>query len=187
MSAASLRIARTTDAVALACLVNGAYRPGAAGHGWTHESELVLGERTNPTQIIEAITKAGSVILLRCVEARIEACVHVEKDGVASRIGMLAVSPAAQGAGVGKEMLAWAERYAIENFGAEKFLMLVISARSELVSFYLRRGYQKTGVILDYPQAAGVGTPKVGGLKIEALEKPAPRRARDATTEHKII
>jgi hypothetical protein len=49
--------------------------------------------------------------------------------------------------------------------------MAVVSSRSELIAFYLRRGYQKTGVVQDYPLSAGVGTPKFSGLKIEVLEK----------------
>lgn len=68
-------------------------------------------------------------------------------------------------------MLALAENYAIETFGAEKFILIVVSARSELVAFYLRRGYQKTGSVTDYPISAGAGTPKNPALKIEVLEK----------------
>lgn len=35
--------------------------------------------------------------------------------------------------------------------------MVVVSSRSELISFYQRRGYQKTGSIMDYPLSAGAG------------------------------
>lgn len=99
------------------------------------------------------------------------ACVHVEKDGSDGHIGMLAVSPILQGVGAGKLMLAHAERYASANFSSEKFIMVVVSSRSELISFYLRRGYQKTDTVMDYPLSAGVGIPKHAGLKIEVLEK----------------
>lgn len=51
--------------------------------------------------------------------------------------------------------------------------MIVVSGRIELIAFYLRRGYQQTGSVMDYPILAGVGTPKDASLKIEALEKRA--------------
>ena len=49
--------------------------------------------------------------------------------------------------------------------------MVVVSSRSELISFYQRRGYQKTDFIMDYPLSADAGVPKQTGLKIEILEK----------------
>ena len=84
---------------------------------------------------------------------------------------MLAVNPALQGAGAGKQILTQAEKYALEVFGAVKFMVVVVSSRSELISFYLRRGYQQTGSIMDYPVSQGVGVPKNPILKIEVLEK----------------
>lgn len=99
------------------------------------------------------------------------ACVHVEKDGNNSYIGMLAVNPDMQGKGMGKQMLAQAEQYARTRFHARKLVMAVVSARHELIAFYLRRGYQKTGTVMDYPLSAGAGSPKHTGLKIEILER----------------
>lgn len=46
-------------------------------------------------------------------------------------------------------MLFQAERYAPNVFGAEKFIMVVVTSRSELISFYLRRVYRETGSIMD--------------------------------------
>ena len=84
---------------------------------------------------------------------------------------MLAVNPVLQGVGAGKQMLALAEKYICENFGSEKYIMFVASSRSELSSFYMRRGYQKTGNIMDYPLSADFGTPLHPDLKIEVMEK----------------
>ena len=167
----TFRTATESDAEAIAELVNKAYRPGSGLAGWTHESDLVSGARTNTSQVAEAISNADSTILLGLRGSKIVACVHVEKDGNACRIGMLAVNPAVQGAGFGKQMLAHAEDYAIANFGSDKFIMVVVSSRTELISYYLRRGYQKTGSAMDYPLSAGVGAPIHDGLKIELLEK----------------
>lgn len=165
------RIANESDASAIAKLVNSAYRPSLGAAGWTHESELVAGERTTPAQVVEAIKRASSIILVRCEKSAIVACVHIEKEGKNSHIGMLAVEPVLQTTGIGKQILELAENYAIKLFGAEKLILVVVSARSELIAFYLRRGYQKTGSVMDYPLSAGAGTPKNPALKIEVLEK----------------
>ncbi len=171
MSIDSFRAANHAEAEAIAALVNGAYRPESGITGWTHESDLVAGNRTSAAQILEALSRHHSVILIGLNHGAIVACAHVEKDGNSSYIGMLAVNPILQGAGAGKLMLAEAEKYASSVFGSDKFVMVVVSERIELVSFYLRRGYQKTGLVLDYPISAGAGIPKNPEMKIEILEK----------------
>lgn len=171
MSIDTFRIASNLDSEVIANLVNKAYRPEPGALGWTHESDLVSGSRTNACQITETISKPNSVILVGLKNSTIMACVHVEKKGNNSHIGMLAVSPALQDAGAGKQILSEAEKYALEIFGAERFVMVVVSSRSELISFYLRRGYQQTGSTMDYPISQGVGIPKNPTLKIEVLEK----------------
>ncbi|MCE9551141.1 MAG: GNAT family N-acetyltransferase [Betaproteobacteria bacterium] len=171
MSIDIFRTASKLDAEVIANLVNMAYRPESGASGWTHESDLVSGSRTNVDQIVDIISKPDSVILLGIKGSEIAACIHIEKDDSSGYIGMFAVNPTLQGAGVGKQMLAYAEWYASENFSSDKFIMVVVSSRSELISFYQRRGYQKTGSIMDYPLSAGAGIPKHPDLKIEILEK----------------
>ena len=167
----SFRTAIKADADSIALLVNKAYRPEPGTEGWTHESNLVSGHRINASQVAEAIARANSAVLLGLKGSDTIACVHVEKDGRGCRIGMLAVNPSLQGVGVGKQMLAYAENYGRANFGSEKFIMLVVSQRSELMSYYLRHGYQKTGAVMEFPLSAGGGIPKIDGLQIEVLEK----------------
>jgi ribosomal protein S18 acetylase RimI-like enzyme len=171
MSIEIFRVASKLDAEVIANLVNLAYRPESGASGWTHESDLVSGSRTNVDQVVDIILKPDSVILLGIKGSEIVACIHIEKDGSNSYIGMFAVNPILQGAGVGKQMLAYAEWYASENFSSDKFIMVVVSSRSELIFFYQRCGYQKTGSIMDYPLSAGAGIPNHPGLKIEILEK----------------
>jgi ribosomal protein S18 acetylase RimI-like enzyme len=171
MKIEAFRCATTTDAAIITKLVNNAYRPEPNKSGWTHESDLVLGDRTNTDQIIEIILKPDSIILVGLCGDLIVGCVHVQKDHHNSYIGMLAVDPTLQGLGTGKKILTYAEKYATDHFHAEKFVMVVVSDRHELISFYERRGYQKTGEVMEYPLSAGVGTPKQLNLKIEVLEK----------------
>ncbi len=167
----TFRPAVTTDIDAIVQLVNVAYRPTSATAGWTHEADLVFGDRINAVQVEGIIAKRNSLIFVGVSNLDIVACVHIEKDGINSQIGMLAVKPRFQGIGTGKQMLAYAERYVSEKFGSVKITMTVVSSRNELLAFYLRRGYLNTGIVKDYPLSAGVGTPKCNNLRIEVLEK----------------
>lgn len=55
--------------------------------------------------------------------------------------------------------------------GCGKAVMAVLSPRPELTAFYLRRGYRRSGIAIDYPCTAGVGLPKQAGLTLAVLEK----------------
>lgn len=176
----SFRAATAHDALALVELVNQAYRSVHAKNGWTHEAELVDGNRTNLEQINQRLTQANSMVLLAWQENQLAGCVHAQKHLIAAEgqpphtlveIGMLAVRPILQGSGLGKQLLAQIEHMAQRQFSPEKFRMQVIAVRSELIAFYQRRGYRDTGRLTEYPLSAGVGTPKHAQLKITLLEK----------------
>ncbi len=164
------REATKADADAIACLVNKAYRPETEERGWTHEAELVAGERTSTLQVAELFRPSSSVLLL-LIEGKVVACVHVEQSGNACYIGMLATEPRQQQLGLGKRMLERAERFAVEQCSATHLKMSVLSSRPELLAFYERRGYARTGVQEAYPVSAGVGTPKSKELHVLSLEK----------------
>lgn len=167
----TFRTASLADAAKIARLINMAYRPGPDRGGWTHETDLIYGDRTNPDQISATLLKPDSVMLIALQNNLIVACIHIEKAGANCHIGLFAVNPIFQGVGIGKLILAQAEEYAAEHFYSDNFVMTVVSARQELISFYLRRGYQRTGQITDYPLSAGAGTPKQTDFKVEILEK----------------
>lgn len=169
----AFRTAGRGDSDEIARLINMAYRPEPGCAGWTHETTLVTGDRTNPDQISASLQKPDSAMFVALQDNLIVACIHIEKAGPDCHIGLFAVNPAFQCAGIGKQILAQAEDYAAEHFCSERFVMTVVSVRQELISFYLRRGYRRTGQITDYPLSAGVGTPKQNDLKVEILEKPS--------------
>ena len=156
----AFRTAGRGDSDEIARLINMAYRPEPGCAGWTHESGLVNGDRTNPEQIVSTLLKPDSIILVALQNNLIVACIHIEKAGLDCHIGLFAVNPIWQGSGIGKQILSQAEDYAVEHFCSERFVMTVVSVRQELISFYLRRGYRQTCQIADYPLSAGVGTPK---------------------------
>lgn len=170
MSKLTFRVATERDAEAIAQIVNAAYRPGEGKGGWTHEGNLVRGDRTNPDQV-RALTKSASVVVGLLDE--VVCCAHVEVENGVAHIGMLAVRPSIQASGVGKVMLECAERYATETLAAHEIEMVVLRNRPELIAFYLRRGYERTGEFRAYPAGLGVGTPLSDGLELEVLRKRA--------------
>lgn len=171
MSQIQFRAAAIGDADQIARLVNAAYRPAPGEGGWTHESDLVRGDRTSPSQI-EALIGTSTVIV-GVIGAKAVACAHVAGEGSEAQIGMLAVEPTLQAGGVGKALLAYAEEYAFSVLGAKDLMLVVVRARLALIEFYMRRGYQRTGSLLEYPTGACVGTPIAGALELEVLRKRA--------------
>ena len=171
MNIGEYRIATAGDVLELVSLINKSYRPNGAEAGWTHESELIEGERVNSQQLTELLEREGSTVLLGLSKAEIVACVNVNEEGGATYIAMLTVKSSYQNVGLGKEMLQLAEEYAENQYESSAFNLFVISERKELFDFYLRRGYKSTDITSDYPANAGVGTPKVSGLKLVLLTK----------------
>lgn len=90
----------------------------------------------------------------------------------AAYFGMFAVAPSLQGAGVGRGMLAEAERIARDNWGAATLEMTVIRQRTELIGWYERRGYRRTGESKPFPYGdERFGQPTRGDLALAVLEK----------------
>ena len=166
------RLASLADVDEIVALVNRAYRPAASERTWTQEADLIAGARTSAEQV-RALLRPQSFVLLSCRGLEILACVHLEISGSSAYIGMLATRPDSQSQGLGKKMLEQAEHYARQDFRVESFEVSVISARTELLSFYERRGYARSGVRSPYPVDRGVGQPLQDGVTLELLSKTA--------------
>ena len=151
-------------------LVNVAYRGDS---GWTKETDLVSGDRSSVEDIHKYLLDPNAHLLVAIKGNEILSCVCIEKNGDHAYIGLFAVHPDLQGKGVGKEILYQAEKYASKILQARKYVMVVVSQRNELISYYERRGYARTGRIQDYPVHLNVGVPVKSGLTIEYLEKSA--------------
>jgi ribosomal protein S18 acetylase RimI-like enzyme len=168
---AMLKEATHSDAEQIAHLVNKAYRPGPSERGWTHESELVSGQRINTEQVASLMNNNGSV-LVAYDGNNLVGCVHVERADPYCYIAMLATMPSLQNNGLGKKLLAAAEHLAVSRHGAQGFKMSVLSSRPELLAYYERRGYRLTGSTHPYPAEAGVGQPLNANLQVLELIKP---------------
>jgi GNAT superfamily N-acetyltransferase len=163
-----LESANINEAQRINDLLNLAYR---GKKGWTTEASLVNGDRSNISDVKLSIE--NSIFLIYKNNADLLACICLEPKGDEVYIGSFAVHPDHQAEGLGKLILKAAETYAINELNATKFIMVVLSRRTELITFYERRGYQRSGVNKEYPLHLNVGTPKISGLTIEQLYKNA--------------
>ncbi|HQR35726.1 MAG TPA: GNAT family N-acetyltransferase [Blastocatellia bacterium] len=167
----SFRKAIVEEADFIARLVNSAYRGDSSKAGWTSEADLLDGQRTDSTEVESLIQDASSMILLCLHNDEVIGSVLLQKKEAAAYLGMFVVRPDLQGNGIGKQFLNVAERIAQNEWGASKIIMSVITLRPELIAFYQRRGYQRTGEVLPFPDDPAAGIPRVPNLQFEMLEK----------------
>ncbi|MEU5366239.1 GNAT family N-acetyltransferase [Streptomyces sp. NPDC005925] len=168
----TFRDARDADVADLVALIESAYRGDASRAGWTTEADLLEGQRTDPEGVIAVIEGPDSRLLTVERDGRIVACCQLEHRGGHAYFGMFAVGPSVQGGGVGKIVLAEAERQARETWGVTEMHMTVISVREDLIAWYERRGYRRTGRMTPFPYGdERFGIPQRDDLEFELLVK----------------
>ncbi len=166
------RAATLADVPGIVALVESAYRGDSGRRGWTTESDLLDGNRTNKREVSALITKPENRVLLAHRDGAPVACSHIRKKGGSCYFGMFAVDPEQQGCGVGKQMIREAERVAREEYRCGQMEMTVISVRAELIAWYERRGYRRTGKVRPFPSGNGcAGFAKKMALHFELLVK----------------
>jgi GNAT superfamily N-acetyltransferase len=166
------RAATATDVPEIVALVEGAYRGDASRAGWTTEADLLQGQRTDPQGVAEVVASPAGLMLLAFDGGDLVGCCQLERHDDHAYFGMFAVRPTLQGAGVGKLILAEAERLARDEWHVAQMHMTVISAREDLISWYLRRGYTRTGKMSPFPYGdERFGLPQRDDLEFELLVK----------------
>ncbi|CAM5301685.1 N-acetyltransferase [Streptomyces spiroverticillatus] len=161
-----------SDADALVALIESAYRGDSSRTGWTTEADLLEGQRTDPAGVLAVITAPGSRLLAVERDGELVACCQLEHRGEAAYFGMFAVRPGHQGGGLGKIIIAEAERLVRETWGATEMHMTVINVRTDLIAWYERRGYRRTGKMTPFPYGdERFGIPQRADLAFELLVK----------------
>lgn len=168
----TFRTASPADVGAVVALVESAYRGDASRAGWTTEADLLDGRRTGPEDVLAQLSRPQSRMLLAERDGELLACAHVAVEDGAGYFGMFSVKPGLQGAGIGGQVLAEAERQARDDFGMGHMRMTVIDLREELIAWYERRGYRRTGIKKPFPYGdERFGLPRRDDLRFEVLEK----------------
>ena len=172
MTGFSTRLATPADAPALAALVNSAYRGESSKLGWTSEADLLGGQRVDVEGLTATIAKPENVILVHERDHEPIVCVHLARTDQDCYLGMLTVRPTAQRSGLGGQLLEAAERWASAHWSSRSMHMSVIVQRVELIAWYERHGYRRTGEIKPFPYGdERFGLPRRDDLAFEVLSK----------------
>jgi GNAT superfamily N-acetyltransferase len=166
------RPATLSDSDAILDLVTSAYRGDDSRAGWTTEADLLEGPRIDAPLLADDIVNPSGVVLVGLDGGILEACCTlVRRSDSVGYFGMFAVSPQRQGGGLGKQVLAEAERLA-RDWGLEELEMSVLEPRTELIEFYERRGYARTGGFVAFPYGdPRFGEPQRDDLRMVVLRK----------------
>jgi len=166
----TLRAATAADAPALTDLINRAYRSAPTQAGWTTEGHLLEGPRIDEATLLEILAALPAVLLQAEIAGQLAGCVYLEPQGETLYLSMLAVAPEAQTHGLGRQLLAAAEAHA-RQAGCHRIKMSVLALRPELLAWYERQGYRRTGASEPFPATTRFGRPRQP-LTLLTLEKP---------------
>jgi ribosomal protein S18 acetylase RimI-like enzyme len=167
------RPATAEDVSAVVALVESAYRGDSSRSGWTTEADLLDGQRTDAAAVRDIVDAEDRFVLLAIDADELRGCCELRRRAVGvAYFGMFAVVPTLQGAGLGKAVLSEAERQVRELWGATRMQMTVLRQRQELIAWYERRGYRRTGATEPFPYGdERFGVPRRPDLVLEVLEK----------------
>lgn len=146
------RYAADTDVARVTALIERAYRGPEAAKSWTNEAHLLTGPRTGEQEIAALIDDAQNNRFVVAERGeQLLGCALIQKDGTDAYFGMFAVDPSEQAVGVGKDLLAKCEKAARDLWASRTMTMVVINLRDELIAWYERRGFTRTGKTEPFP------------------------------------
>jgi GNAT superfamily N-acetyltransferase len=147
----TFRYAKPPDAPAIRALIERCYRGDGARAGWTSEADLLAGPRTSETEVHDLIVTPGHYFVLGESDGELLATALLERRDHDAYFGMLAIEPATQGSGIGKQFIGRLEQAARELWRSKAMTIVVINLRDELIAWYERRGYAPTGKTHPFP------------------------------------
>lgn len=166
-----ISLATPADVKDLVALMNSAYRGESSKKGWTTEAHLIGGEvRTDEADVQSVLSLPGSVFLTYRESGKLIGCVNLQEKGERVYLGMFSVSPELQGGGIGRKLMEAADEHA-KALGVKAIYMSVISARTDLIAWYERRGYHDTGKRVPFHEDGRTGN-HLQPLEFMELEKP---------------
>ena len=157
------------DIPVLVEIINESYRNDSEG-AWTTEAHLFGegGRRIDAQELEDFWTQPGNHILKYEKERMALGTVSLTEKEDILYLGTLAVSPQSQGLGIGKKLLAAAKELAREK-AKKQITLTVISVRKELIEWYEKLGFEKTGNITPFPrEGLRLSTP-VNALQMEEM------------------
>lgn len=167
----TLQYADLSDVQRVAALVELAYRGPRAARGWTNEAAILIGPRSSPAEVERLIRDGNSRFVMALDGDRLIGCALLQQYADGAYFGMFAIDPDQQGNGLGKAIVAQCEHAARELWGAAFLRLTVISLRTELITWYERRGFVQTGEREPFPFETATGALRTD-FDLIVLEKP---------------
>jgi GNAT superfamily N-acetyltransferase len=137
MNTLAIRSAGIEDAPAITALLNAAF---------AMERAFIDRDRTSVDEISGLLT-TGTFLVADGDGGRLAACMYIEGRGDRAYLGMLAVDPAGQKRGLGRQMMSAAERHCAA-LGCTAIDIRIVDRRTELPPFYRRLGFVERGTAL---------------------------------------
>jgi len=130
----ALRTANADDVPRIVALLNAAF---------AMEREFIDKDRTSAPEI-ERFMTTGTFFVVDGDGNNLASCMYLEQRGERLYLGMLAVNPSQQGRGLGRQMMAAAERHAA-SLGCSAIDIRIVNRRTELPPFYRGLGFVDNG------------------------------------------
>ena len=133
--AITLRTAGAPDVPQIVVLLNAAF---------AMEWAFIDRDRANAAEIAQYLG-TGTFLVVDAGDGSLVSCMYLEQRADRVYLGMLAVSPSQQGRGLGRQMMAAAERHAV-SLGCHAVDIRIVNHRTELPPFYRALGFTDNGV-----------------------------------------
>ena len=130
----AIRTAGADDVPRIVALLNAAF---------AMERAFVDRDRTSAAEIAQYL-ETGTFLVVDDEDGALTSCMYLEQRGDRVYLGMLAVNPTEQGRGLGRQMMAAAERQAA-SLGCHAIDIRIVDRRTELPPFYRSLGFHDCG------------------------------------------
>ncbi|KAF4446176.1 hypothetical protein F53441_10152 [Fusarium austroafricanum] len=149
------RVATTDDAPRLHDIIHAAFRFTDAHIDWVGSPELAKTFTIDISTITGRITSPDGVFLIASAtpDGPAIGCVNVfRKTPGYGRVALLAVDPTLQRGGMGLKILQYGEEYLTRELGVGKIGLNALVTRKELLKWYEKQGYVRTGEVTKLPR-----------------------------------
>ncbi|KKY35154.1 putative gnat family [Diaporthe ampelina] len=168
------RIAAPEDAAQIQNLIQSAFRAADTRAKWTGSAELASQFHISVDEVLASISKPDRAVLVATDPATGNPVASVEafrRDPGLARLSMLAVDSAYQRGGLGRRVLARAEDHCRRAWGSRRLGLNALSTREELIAWYVRCGFRRTGETSAFPRERFAGLELPEDLCFVELEK----------------
>lgn len=164
MADLTFSVASPSDAERIQTLLHAAFRADDSRPNWTADPEMNRRFTVDLNDLTAKLGDPDTVYLIAPSSSpgshELTACIGITKITLTkdrpspvtgARLSHVAIDPTLHRGGLGKRLLEYAEKYSREELGAQVLSLDALSTRIELIEWYHRRGFRKTGEVVPFP------------------------------------